>query len=89
MLPFDVDGKEPLHFNSAAADGGSEWFSLAVAEEKHLKDMGVVNRHTTSCHLPIAVLQSQRKKSKNLSQLLFSSFTKIFNVTKWNEKILR
>lgn len=64
MLPFDVDGKEPLHFNSAAADGGSEWFSLAVAEEKHLKDMGVVNRHTTSCHLPIAVLQSKEKKAR-------------------------
>lgn len=60
ILPFDVDGKEPLHFSGAAAHCGSKRLSLAVAKEKHLKDMGVINRHTSTSHLSIAILQSQK-----------------------------
>lgn len=61
MLPFDVDGKEPLYVSGAAAYCGSERLSLAVAEEKHLKHMRVIDRHTTSGNLPVAVLESHRK----------------------------
>lgn len=68
MLPFDIDGKEPLHFCGAAAHCGSEGFPLAVAEEKHLEHMGVINRHTTSSHLSVAILESHRK---NLPQYCF------------------
>lgn len=41
-LPFDVDREKSLYFNGAAAHCGSEGLSLAVAEEKHLKHMGVI-----------------------------------------------
>lgn len=61
VLPFDVDGKEPLYVSGAAAYCGSERLSLAVAEEKHLKHMRVIDRHTTSGNLPVAVLESHRK----------------------------
>ena len=56
MLPFDVDGEEPLHFCGAAAHCGSERLSLAVAEEKHLEHVGVIGGHTTAGYLPVAVL---------------------------------
>lgn len=62
MLPFDIDGEEPLHVGGAAAHCGSEGLSLAVAEEKHLEHMGVIDRHTAAGHLPVAILESHRKK---------------------------
>lgn len=43
VLPFDVDGEEPLHVSGATAHRGSEGLSLTVAEEKHLKHMGVID----------------------------------------------
>lgn len=61
-LPFDVDGEEPLHFGGAAAHCGSKGLSLAVAEEKHLKHVGVISRHATAGYLPVAILESHRKK---------------------------
>jgi len=60
-LPFDIDGEEPLHFSGAAAYCGSKGLSLAVAEEKHLKHVGVIGRHTTAGDLPVAILESHRK----------------------------
>lgn len=61
VLPLDVDGKEPLYVSGAAAYRGSEGLSLAVAEEKHLKHMRVVDRHAASGNLPVAVLESHRR----------------------------
>lgn len=63
VLPFDVDREQPLHFCGAAAHCSSEGLPLAVAEEKHLKHMGVIHRHTTTGYLPVAILESQRKIS--------------------------
>lgn len=77
MLPFDVDGEEPLHFSGAAAHCGSERLSLAVAEEKHLKHMGVIGGHTTAGYLPVAILESH---GKNLPQYCFPPFS-IFKKT--------
>lgn len=42
-LPFDINGEESLHFSGAAAHCGSEGLPLNVAEEKHLKHMGVID----------------------------------------------
>lgn len=70
VLPFDVDGEEPLHLGGAAAHCGSEGLSLAVAEEQHLKHMGVIDRHTTASNLPVAILESNRK---NVPQYYFLS----------------
>lgn len=61
VLPFDVDGEKPLNICGAAAHCGSKGLSLAVAEEKHLKHMGVVDRHATSSYLPVAILESHRE----------------------------
>lgn len=61
VLPFDIDGEQPLYFCGAAAHCGSEGLPLAVAEEKHLKHMGVIDRHTTTGYLPVAILESHRK----------------------------
>lgn len=36
LSPFDVDGKELQHLQSAPADGGCKGLALTVAEEKHL-----------------------------------------------------
>lgn len=55
-LPFDINGKQSLHFSGAPAYCRSKRLSLAVAEEKHLKHMGVIDRDATAGHLPIAVL---------------------------------
>lgn len=43
MLPLDVDGKQSLYFSGAAAHCCSKGLPLAVAEEKHLKHMRVVD----------------------------------------------
>lgn len=56
-VPFDIDGKQSLHFGGAAAYCRSKGLSLAVAEEKHLKHMGVVDGDATAGHLPVAVLK--------------------------------
>lgn len=70
MLPFDVDGEESLHFSGAPTHSGSKGFPLAVAEEKHLEHMGVVDWHTTSSNLPVAILRSQKK---NVPSILLSA----------------
>lgn len=60
-LPFDVDGKQSLHFSGATAYCSSEGLPLAVAEEKHLKHMGVIDGDAATGYLPVAVLELQRK----------------------------
>lgn len=60
MLPFDINGEESHHVSGAAAHCGCERFSLAVAEEKHLKYMRVIDRHTTAGYLTVAFLESDR-----------------------------
>lgn len=62
-LPFDSDWKKLLHIRCASIYCGSKRFSLTVAEEKHLKDMGVIHRHTTAGHLPVGILQLQIRTS--------------------------
>lgn len=37
LSPFDVDGEELQHLQSAPADGGCKGLALTVAEEKHLQ----------------------------------------------------
>lgn len=59
-LPFDIDGEESHHVSGATAHCGCERFSLAVAEEKHLKHMRVIDRHTTAGYLTVAFLESDR-----------------------------
>lgn len=60
-LPFDVDGKQSLHFSGATAYCSSKGLPLAVAEEKHLKHMGVIDGDAAAGYLPVAVLELQRK----------------------------
>lgn len=74
VLPFDVDREKSLYFNGAAAHCGSKGLSLAVAEEKHLKHMGVIGRHTTTGYLSVAILESQRKFLIHIGFLPFSIF---------------
>lgn len=81
VLPFDVDGEESLHVSGAAAHCGSKGFSLAVAEEKHLKHMRVIDRHTTAGYLPVAILESHRKILPHYGFLPFSTFEKNNNPT--------
>lgn len=76
VLPFDVDGEKPLHVSGAAAHCGSKGLSLAVAEEKHLKHMGVIDRHTTAGYLSVAILKSHRKNLPQYCFLPFSIFKK-------------
>lgn len=76
VLPFDVDGEESLHISGTAAHCGSKGFSLAVAEEKHLKHMRVIDRHTTAGYLPVAILESHRKILPHYDFLPFSIFEK-------------
>lgn len=37
LSPFDVDGEELQHLQSAPADSGCKGLALTVAEEKHLQ----------------------------------------------------
>lgn len=60
LSPFDVDGEELQHLQSAPADGGCKGLALAVAEEKHLQHVRVVHRHTSTSHLAVTVLQEKR-----------------------------
>lgn len=76
VLPFDVDGEEPLHFGGAAAHCGSKGLSLAVAEEKHLKHVGVISRHATAGYLPVAILESHRKTHLVITFMLFRRTSK-------------
>lgn len=84
VLPFDIDREKPLHFSGAAAHCGSEGLSLAVAEEKHLKHMGVIDRYTTPGYLPVAILESHRKILPRYCFLPFNNFKRPQNtVFKW------
>lgn len=65
--PFDVDGEELQHLQSRPADGGCERFALTIAEEQHLQHMGVVDGHTTTCHLAVTVLSGQRHTTPALT----------------------
>lgn len=64
-LPFDVDVEEPLYFCVAATHCGGKRLPLTVAEEDHLQHMGVIHRHTATCHLTVTVLERQQIQSLN------------------------
>lgn len=61
--PLDVDGEEACHLQRGSADGGCEGFALAVAEEEHLQDVGVIDGHSASSHLSVAVLQGKQERT--------------------------
>lgn len=61
LSPFDVDGEELQHLQSAPADGGCKGLALTVAEEKHLQHVRVVHGHAATCHLAVTVLQDSSK----------------------------
>lgn len=69
ILPFDNDGEESLGFQAAATHCGSEWLALAVAEEEHLQDVGVIHRNSTSSHLPITVLWRETWRAQSTAML--------------------
>ena len=59
LPPLDIDGEELQHLQSRPTDGGCKRSSLTVAEEQHLQHVGVVDRHTATCHLAVTVLSQQ------------------------------
>lgn len=69
ILPFNIDSEESLGFQAAAAHCSGEWLALAVAEEEHLQDVGVIHWNSASSHLPITVLWRKTWQAQSVALL--------------------